>query len=281
MGADSRTGKRLAVAGHGPAAHRLVEALRARDAAGTWTITVIGEEPRTAYDRVALTTHLEGAASPTRARRRGRRPHRRARHRDRPRRPDDHHLEGRDRPLRRARPGHRVGTVRAAGRGRGPAGRVHLPHHRRPGRDPRVRARPGDRRRRRRRAARPGGGPRLQGLGLRSGVVEVAPWLMPRQLDEGGGAMLRRHIEASAWPCTRAPRCALWRPETTGPSGASCWTRGRPSTPRSWCSPPAFARATSWRAAAACRWGSAAASWWTGRAAPRTPPSGRSANAHW
>jgi nitrite reductase (NADH) large subunit len=51
----------LVVAGHGPASHRLVEALRERDAAGTWTVTVIGEEPRTAYDRVALTTHLEGA----------------------------------------------------------------------------------------------------------------------------------------------------------------------------------------------------------------------------
>ncbi|WP_344452248.1 FAD-dependent oxidoreductase, partial [Actinocorallia aurantiaca] len=36
----------------------------------------------------------------------------------------------------------------------------------------------------------------VQGLGLASSVVEVAPWLMPRQLDEGGGSMLRRHIEA-------------------------------------------------------------------------------------
>jgi nitrite reductase (NADH) large subunit len=35
----------------------------------------------------------------------------------------------------------------------------------------------------------------VQGLGLDTHVIEVAPWLMPRQLDEGGGAMLRRHIE--------------------------------------------------------------------------------------
>jgi nitrite reductase (NADH) large subunit len=53
---------RLVVIGHGPAGHRLVEALRERDTAHSWQITVIGEEIRPAYDRVALTSYLsEGA----------------------------------------------------------------------------------------------------------------------------------------------------------------------------------------------------------------------------
>src|SRR5690349_16480855 len=51
----------LVVVGHGPTGHRLVEALRERDTGGSWKVTVIGEESRTAYDRVALTTYLEGA----------------------------------------------------------------------------------------------------------------------------------------------------------------------------------------------------------------------------
>src|SRR5512139_2476325 len=49
---------RLVVVGHGPTGHRLVEALRERDSAGDWQITVVGEEIRPAYDRVALTSYL-------------------------------------------------------------------------------------------------------------------------------------------------------------------------------------------------------------------------------
>src|SRR5262245_60626892 len=53
---------RLVVVGHGPAGHRLVEALRQRDSGGSWQVTILGEEPRPAYDRVALTSYLtEGA----------------------------------------------------------------------------------------------------------------------------------------------------------------------------------------------------------------------------
>ena len=33
-------------------------------------------------------------------------------------------------------------------------------------------------------------------MGLTTHVVEFAPRLMPMQVDEGGGAMLKRHIEA-------------------------------------------------------------------------------------
>lgn len=36
----------------------------------------------------------------------------------------------------------------------------------------------------------------LRGLGLETHVVEFAPRLMPMQVDEGGGAVLKRHIEA-------------------------------------------------------------------------------------
>ncbi|NVI87076.1 nitrite reductase large subunit NirB [Actinomadura sp. BRA 177] len=196
MGADSRTGRRLAVAGHGPAAHRLVEALRARDAAGTWTITVIGEEPRTAYDRVALTTHLEGAglAYPAHGGEVAVRTGERVTGIDRAARtittskggtvpydalvlatgsaPFVPPVEGADLPgVFTYRTIDDLDAIREYARGRATGAVV-------------------------------GGGllgleaaRALQGLGLRSGVVEVAPWLMPRQLDEGGGAMLRRHIE--------------------------------------------------------------------------------------
>ncbi|GHC80293.1 nitrite reductase large subunit [Nocardiopsis terrae] len=53
----------LVVIGNGMVGHRLVEALRDRDTAGHWHITVVGEEPRTAYDRVALSTYFDGATA--------------------------------------------------------------------------------------------------------------------------------------------------------------------------------------------------------------------------
>ncbi|MGP4028059.1 nitrite reductase large subunit NirB [Actinomadura sp. 3N407] len=196
MEADSEPDKRLVVAGHGPASHRLVEALRERDTAGAWAITVIGEETRPAYDRVALTAHLEGAdlAYP---------PHggevtvvtgERVTAIDRGARtvttsagrvaaydalvlatgsaPFVPPVEGRDLPgVFVYRTIDDLDAIREYARGRTTGAVV-------------------------------GGGllgleaaRAIQGLGLRSGVVEVAPWLMPRQLDEGGGAMLRRHIE--------------------------------------------------------------------------------------
>ncbi len=39
-------------------AQRLVEALRARDADGAWRVSLFAEEPRTPYDRVALTSYF-------------------------------------------------------------------------------------------------------------------------------------------------------------------------------------------------------------------------------
>jgi nitrite reductase (NADH) large subunit len=52
--------RHLVVVGGGMVAQRLVEALRDRDAAGTWRVTVLAEEPRRPYDRVALTTYFSG-----------------------------------------------------------------------------------------------------------------------------------------------------------------------------------------------------------------------------
>jgi nitrite reductase (NADH) large subunit len=51
----------VVVIGHGMAGHRFVEALLARDPAGSWDITVLSEEPRPAYDRVALSSVFDGA----------------------------------------------------------------------------------------------------------------------------------------------------------------------------------------------------------------------------
>ena len=52
--------QQLVVIGGGMVAQRLVEALRARDEAGRWHVTVLAEEPRAPYDRVALTSYFSG-----------------------------------------------------------------------------------------------------------------------------------------------------------------------------------------------------------------------------
>ena len=52
--------KHLVVVGGGMVSQRLVEALRDRDADGRWRITVLAEEPRRPYDRVALTSYFSG-----------------------------------------------------------------------------------------------------------------------------------------------------------------------------------------------------------------------------
>jgi len=50
----------LVVVGHGMVGHRLVEAMRSRDTGDTWRIVVFGAESRAAYDRVALSSYFEG-----------------------------------------------------------------------------------------------------------------------------------------------------------------------------------------------------------------------------
>ncbi|MFI2379137.1 FAD-dependent oxidoreductase [Streptomyces sp. NPDC018964] len=52
----------LVVAGHGMAGHRLVEEMLEGDRDGAWRVVVLAEEPRPAYDRVALSTLLAGAS---------------------------------------------------------------------------------------------------------------------------------------------------------------------------------------------------------------------------
>jgi nitrite reductase (NADH) large subunit len=51
--------RKLLVIGHGMVAHRLCETLVEAGARPAWDVTVVGEEPRPAYDRVQLTHYFE------------------------------------------------------------------------------------------------------------------------------------------------------------------------------------------------------------------------------
>ncbi len=191
--------RRLVVVGHGMVGHRLVDAVRSRDAERRWSVTVIGEEPRPAYDRVALTSWFTCP------------------------RPDELALPAhdtgvalllgetvtaidRDARLVRTDTGRQVGydaLVLATG------SRPFVPPV--PGCElggvftyrtvadlERIR----DWANGRRVGAVIGGGllgleaaGAIRALGLDTHVVEFAPRLMPLQVDEGGGAVLRRAIE--------------------------------------------------------------------------------------
>ncbi|MCT9932699.1 nitrite reductase large subunit NirB [Planotetraspora sp. A-T 1434] len=188
---------RLVVVGYGPSAHRLVEAVRAGGFEGG--ITVFGEEPRPAYDRVALTSYLAGKS-----------------------------VEDLTYPApggvtlrlgsRVARVDRESRTVITASGDAEPYDTLVLAT----GSAPFVPPVPGkelpgcfvyrtiedlDSIREASRSASAGvvigGGllgleaaDALRGLGLETHVVEMSPWLMPRQVDEGGGAVLRNHLEA-------------------------------------------------------------------------------------
>src|SRR4051794_38257686 len=54
---------RIVVVGNGLVGHRFVEDLRERDPNRELSITVIGEEPRLAYDRVHLSAYFEGKSA--------------------------------------------------------------------------------------------------------------------------------------------------------------------------------------------------------------------------
>ncbi|WP_219467819.1 nitrite reductase large subunit NirB [Nonomuraea rhizosphaerae] len=186
---------RIVVVGYGPTAHRFVETLRERGSGGR--VTVIGEEPRPAYDRVALTSYLGGTSvedltypvpEGTVTRLGGR-------------------VTAIDREAR---------TVTLADGSAEPYDVLVLAT----GSSPFVPPVPGaehahvyrtiDDLDAIRLAAKDategvvvGGGllgleaaDALRGLGLRTHIVEMSPWLMPRQVDEGGGAVLKGHIEA-------------------------------------------------------------------------------------
>ncbi len=51
------------VVGHGMVGHRFVESLRRRDTEGQWRIVVLAEESRPAYDRVALSSYVQDASA--------------------------------------------------------------------------------------------------------------------------------------------------------------------------------------------------------------------------
>ncbi|MGW4667812.1 nitrite reductase large subunit NirB [Streptosporangium sandarakinum] len=192
-------GTRLVVVGHGPAAARLTEALAAGGFAGR--VTVLGEEPRAAYDRVALTSYLSGRTAedltypvPEGVELRLGRPVVGIDREARTVTTADGHTEpydtlvlatgsspfvppvtGRDLPgCFTYRTIDDLDAIRAACACAGARAGVVV-----------------------------GGGllgleaaDALRGLGLTTHVVEMAGRLMPRQVDEGGGAVLRRHIEA-------------------------------------------------------------------------------------
>jgi len=201
--------KTLVVIGHGPVGHRLVETVRAHDTDGRWRIVVLAEEPRPAYDRVALSSYVETWDAAALAL------------------PgsdyaDDEHVE-----LRLGDPAaeldvQRKVVVTAAGY-RQPYDAVVLatgsspfvppvPGHDLPGcfvyrtiddLDA-IRAAADAARARRGRAsgAVVGGGllgleaaKALRDMGLSPHVVELAPRLMPLQVDDGGGALLKRLVE--------------------------------------------------------------------------------------
>ena len=50
----------LVIVGHGMVGHRLVARVRAGDPAGDWRIVVLTEEPHHAYDRVRMSSYLDG-----------------------------------------------------------------------------------------------------------------------------------------------------------------------------------------------------------------------------
>ena len=197
---DSAASTRVVVLGYGMVAHRFVEALHSRDEERRHDITVVGEEPRRAYDRVAMTSYLTGATS------------------------DELQLATQDdagtllmgdRALVVDRDAQVVMT--SAGR-RIPYDELVLAT----GSNPFVPPVPGrdlpgvftyrtiddlDRIRDwssgRKTGVVVGGGllgleaaGALRALGLQTHVVEFAPRLMPMQIDDGGGAALRRRIEA-------------------------------------------------------------------------------------
>ncbi|MEV0000934.1 nitrite reductase large subunit NirB [Micromonospora sp. NPDC050980] len=194
----SERGGRLVVVGNGMVGQRFVEALRARDGEGRWRVTVLAEERRPAYDRVRLSAVFDGVDA------------------------DELSLHAPDGgvELRLGEPvtgidrARRVVTtatgehpydalVLATGSSAfvPPVEGTDLPGvfvYRTLDDLTAIR----ERARGRRTGAVIGGGllgleaaNALRLLGLATSVVEFAPRLMPVQVDEAGGAMLRRYVE--------------------------------------------------------------------------------------
>ncbi|MFY1697652.1 nitrite reductase large subunit NirB [Solwaraspora sp. WMMA2101] len=214
---------RLVVIGNGMVGQRLVEAVRSRDTAGDWQVTVLAEESRPAYDRVRLSAFFDGVAPEELSVHtpddgvdlRLAEPARRI---DRQRRVvvTDHGEYGYDAlvlatgsyafvpPIDGA---HRPADADADGaaNGSGSAGgglRDGVFVYRTIDDLEAIRSFATDPQATRRVGTVIGGGllgleaaNALRLLGLRTHVVEFAPRLMPVQIDEAGGAMLRRYVE--------------------------------------------------------------------------------------
>ncbi|HEU0191311.1 MAG TPA: nitrite reductase large subunit NirB [Mycobacterium sp.] len=60
LNGDAGPARDLVVVGHGMVGHRLVEALRSRPGGRNWQVTVLAEESDPAYDRVGLTAYTDG-----------------------------------------------------------------------------------------------------------------------------------------------------------------------------------------------------------------------------
>ena len=201
---NDQTG-RLVVVGNGMVGQRLAERVRDADTAGRWHVTVIGEEPRPAYDRVNLTSYLGGATAAQLSL------------------VPDGFYDGQRLTLllgERAEALDRAArtVITSSGRQLGYDALVLATGSR-----PFVPPVPGadlpgcfvyrtieDLDAIRARAAACGGAgvvvgggllgleaaDALRRLGLAVHVVEAAPWLMPAQVDEGGGQALARHVRS-------------------------------------------------------------------------------------
>ena len=289
--------RHLVVVGGGMVAHRLVEALRDRDPAGTWRVTVLAEEPRAPYDRVALTSYFSGRdpadlalgdpalwQDPLVRLRRDTR----VTEIDRDARTvtavrnDTHHtvvehydalvlatgssaavppIEGADLPG--------VFVYRTVDDVAALRGWV---------------AEAAARWKRPVRGAVVGGGllgleaaGALQALGAASTVIQFGPRLMPLQVDDGGGEALRRLINAQGVAVRLNTSTTRIRPGRDGKARRMDFADGGrlSSTSSSW--PPGCVRATSSRGPRGCPSVRVVAWWWTSPAAPRTRTCGPSA----
>ena len=189
---------RLVVIGNGMVGQRFVEALRARDQQRRWRVTVLAEEDRPAYDRVRLSAFFDGVSA------------------------EELNLHTPDEgvELRLGEPATGIDRARrvvTTAAGEYPYDALVLATGSYPFVPPVDGADlPGvfvyrtlddlgairEHARGRRTGAVIGGGllgleaaNALRLLGLRTHVVEFAPRLMPVQVDEAGGAMLRRYVE--------------------------------------------------------------------------------------
>ena len=248
----------VVVIGNGMVGHHLLE--RSWPAAPEAVrVTVIGEEPRLAYDRVNLSKFFEGKsaadlalAAPSEyaaagfdvqlgdaavAIDRAARTVRTA--------------AGRDDRLRHAGAGHRLVPVRAPGARAATARAASSTAPSTTSRRSRDYAAGRQRRRGgRRRAARASRRPtRCRNLGLETHVVEFAPRLMPLQVDDaGGGDPARAHRGARRGGAHRQGDHGDRRRTTAASRGLRFADGGDLRQSTWWCSRPASGPATSWRA---------------------------------